>query len=272
MLRPEHHDDVTRLTFESWSSRSMGFSVSAYVVRGVLVDTAFHDVRAELGAWIAANRPGGAIVTHYHEDHAGNAELLARRGIPLWIAPATLAKLRAPEAIRWYRRWCWGSQPPLTSAVTPFEHPALEMIHTPGHSSEHHVVWDAERETVFGADLYLGVKVRVTHPWPREDVRAQIASIRKVVALKPKRYFDGHRGLVRDPVAQLTAKADWTEETVGRIDALIDRGLNDGEIVGSILGGEDKWSLVTGYDYSRRNYVGSVRGTHTAGNNARNAE
>jgi glyoxylase-like metal-dependent hydrolase (beta-lactamase superfamily II) len=206
----------------------MGFSVSTYAVRGVLVDTAFHDVRADLGAWIGANKPDGAIVTHYHEDHAGNVEFLAARDVPLWIAPETLEKVRSPESILWYRRWCWGAQAPLTSPVTPFAHPSLEVI----------------------------------HPWPREDVRAQIASIRKVAALKPKRYFDGHRGLVPDAVAQLTAKADWTEDTVGEIDALIDHGLDDREIVKSLFGGEDRWSLVTRYDYSRRNYVGSVRGTH----------
>ena len=240
----------------------MGFGVSVYAVRGTLVDTAFHDVRAELGAWIDANRPEGAIVSHYHEDHAGNVELLAARGLPMWIAPVTLAKVRSPEAILWYRRWCWGAQPPLASPVRVYEHPCLHMIHTPGHSSEHHVVWDAERETMFGADLFLGVKVRVSHPWPREDVRAQIASLRRAIALRPKRYFDGHRGLVPDAVAQLQAKADWTEDTVGRIDALIERGLDDGEIVKALFGREDKWRLVTSYDYSRRNYVGSVRGTH----------
>ena len=264
MLREERHDDVIRLEFATRWSRAMGLTVSTYAVRGALVDTAFHDVRAELGAWIDARRPDGAIITHYHEDHAGNVELLAARGIPMWISPATLAKVRAPEPILWYRRVCWGVQAPLASPVTPFAHPSLELIHTPGHSSEHHAVWDAERETVFGADLFLGVKVRVTHPWPREDVRAQIASIRKVIALKPKRYFDGHRGLVPDPVAQLTAKADWTEETVERIDTLIERGHDDREIAKALFGGEDKWSLVTNYDYSRRNYVGSVRATHSA--------
>ena len=242
----------------------MRFSVSAYAVRGALIDTAFHDVRADLGAWVDANRPDGAIVTHYHEDHAGNVELLARRGVPIWIAPATLEKVRAPEQILWYRRWCWGSQAPLTSDMKAFAPEGLELIHTPGHSSEHHIVWDAGRETVFGADLFLGVKVRVTHPWPREDVRAQIASIRSVLALKPKRYFDGHRGLVPNPVAQLAAKADWTEETVEKIDALVDRGLDDREIVKSLFGGEDRWSLVTQYDYSRRNYVASVRATRSS--------
>jgi glyoxylase-like metal-dependent hydrolase (beta-lactamase superfamily II) len=262
MLRAERHDDVTQLTLESGWSRSMGFRVNVYAVRGVLIDTAFHDVRADLGAWLDANPMDGAIVTHYHEDHAGNVELLAARGVPMWIAPATLAKVRAPDAILRYRRWCWGAQPPLISAFRSFTHRSLELIHTPGHSTEHHVVWDAERETIFGGDLFLGVKVRVTHPWPREDVRAQIASIRKVIALKPTRYFDAHRGPVRDPVAQLTAKADWTEETVGKIDALIERGLGDREIVRALFGGEDKWSFITQYDYSRRNYVGSVRATH----------
>ena len=179
----------------------------------------------------------------------------------MWIAPATLVKVRAPDHLLWYRRWCWGSPPPVATPTILFDPPALQMIHTPGHSSEHHIVWDAERETVFGGDLFLGVKVRVTHPWPREDVRAQIASIRKVIALRPKRYFDGHRGLVPDAVAQLTAKADWTEETVGRIDAFVARGLTDKEIVNALFGGEERWSVATQYDYSRRNYVGSVRAT-----------
>jgi glyoxylase-like metal-dependent hydrolase (beta-lactamase superfamily II) len=262
MLREHRHDDVTQLRFTTVWSRSMGFSVSAYVVRGVLIDTGFHDVARDLEGWVADNRIDGAIVSHYHEDHAGNVELLASRGLPMWISPATLEKVRAPERIRWYRRWCWGVQRPLVSPVVSFAHPALELIHTPGHSSEHHVVWDAERETMFGADLFLGVKVRVTHPWPREDVRAQIGSLKRVIALNPKRYFDGHRGLVPNPVAQLRAKADWTEETVERVDDLIDAGFDDATIVRKIFGREDKMTLVTAYDYSRRNYVGSVRATH----------
>ena len=239
----------------------MGFTVSAYFVRGVLIDTAFRHVAREVDAWVAARRPHGAILTHYHEDHSANAELLAARGVPLGMAPATEAKLRAPERILWYRRWCWGEQPPVTSRVEPFAHPSLEMIHTPGHSSEHHVVWDAERETVFGGDLFLGVKVRISHPWPREDVRAQVASLRRVAALRPARYFDGHRGLVPNPVEQLAAKADWMEETIGRADALIARGLGDDAIVRALFGREDRLAPATFYDYSRRNWVASVRAT-----------
>ena len=36
--------------------------------------------------------------------------------------------------------------------------------------------WDAERETVFGGDLFLGVRVRVAHPG--EDPRQLARSVR----------------------------------------------------------------------------------------------
>jgi hypothetical protein len=122
-------------------------------------------------------------------------------------------------------------------------------------------VWDTDTDTVFGADLFLGVKVRVSHPWPRENVRQQIASLRQIVALGPKRLFDAHRGLVRDPVGQLNAKADWMEETIGTIDLLIARGWDDATIQRSVLGREQLIQIVTRGDYSRRNFVASARGS-----------
>ncbi len=239
----------------------MGFDVSTYVVRGMVIDSAFPDVGGELEQWLNANGSRGLIVTHYHEDHAGNVERMAQRGLPLWIAPATLAHLTQPSRIGWYRRWCWGVQPALESPVTPFAPEGLELIPTPGHSNDHHVVWDASTRTVFGADLFLGVKVRVSHPPHREDVRAQIASLRRVIALNPLRYFDAHRGLVPNAVTQLQKKLAWMEETVAGIDALIDQKLDNRTIVKRVFGGEDRMGLISFGDYSRNNFVASVRAT-----------
>jgi glyoxylase-like metal-dependent hydrolase (beta-lactamase superfamily II) len=264
MLREERHGDVTRLVFESWSSKSMGYQVSAYAVRGALVDTGFSHARDNLAAWLDGNRPDGVIVTHNHEDHAGNVELVAARALPMWIAPETLERVRAPSRLGWYRRWCWGSPSQLVSQPVPFSHPALEVIHAPGHSPDHHVVWDAERETMFGADLFLGVRVKVAHPWPREDVRASIRTLRRVIALKPKRYFDAHRGLVPDAVKQLSAKADWTEEIVENVDVLLAKGWDNRAIVKWVFGGEAWMSYATFFDYSRRNVVEGIRATRRA--------
>ncbi|MBI1809069.1 MAG: MBL fold metallo-hydrolase [Gemmatimonadetes bacterium] len=265
MPRSERHGDVLRFTFETRTSRSMGFDVSTYLVRGTLVDTGFHDARRQLFAVLRTHRVDGVIVTHHHEDHAGNVDVVARRGYPVWIAPETLAHVRQPAPIGWYRRWCWGAQPAYLGTPRPYPLPDLEVIHAPGHAHDHHVVWDASTGTVFGADLYLGVKVKVSHPGEREDVRAQVASIRAVAALGPQRLFCAHRGLVPNPVAQLTAKADWMEETIAAIDARIDEGLDDGAIVRRVFGGEDRWmAFITRGDYARRNFVASVRRTHGA--------
>jgi glyoxylase-like metal-dependent hydrolase (beta-lactamase superfamily II) len=238
MLTLERHDDVTRVRMSSWRGRSVGYDVSAYLVRGVLVDTGFPRAADALGRLLDAQRVGGVMVTHWHEDHAGNAALMAARGLPMAIAPQTVEQLRAPaaRAIRFYRRFVWGIAFPVTSTVVPLQGNALRLVPTPGHTPDHHVVWDDERATLFSGDLFLGVKVRAT--FPDEDPRQLIASLRAAAALGPRRMFDAHRGLVPGPAAALAAKADWLEETVAQIDARIDEGWDDRAIRAHVLGRE----------------------------------
>lgn len=256
MLHLERHDDVTRLAFTSVSSRLMGFGVSAFAVRGVLVDCAFAGVGRDVRDWLAAHRPAGLLLTHWHEDHSGNAEALAAAGLPMGLPPGTEERLRAFGDIQWYRRACWGRPADLRSRVEPFAHDALRLVATPGHSADHHVVWDAERDTVFGGDLFIGVKVRIAHH--DEDLRAQVASLRAVAALRPRRFFDAHRGLIDDPVAQLTAKADWIAATIDAIEERARRGWPERRIRDDVLGREDRMGLASRGAYSRLQFVRSV--------------
>jgi len=262
MLDVTVHDDVQRLSFSTWRSRRAGYSVSVFAVRGVLIDSAFDDVGPELMAWIATNPVDGAIITHAHDDHAGNAERLARAGVPLHVAADTEALMRTPEPRGLYRRWTWGDKPLLRSVAKPFDHPALNVMPARGHSHDHHVVWDPDRETLFAADLFLSVKVRVAHPIDREDVRMQVDALRAALTLRPARVFDAHRGLLADGCGLLRAKTQWMEDTIGRIDRRIDQGWNDRAIMRDVLGGEQLLGYVSFNDYSRRNFVANVRQTH----------
>ena len=268
MLHIEQHDDVRRLHFSSWRSRAAGYSVSAYFVRGTVIDAAFDDVADEFVGWIAANRPRGVIISHAHDDHGGNAERLAREGIAMQMQPDTARLLATPQFRGPHRRWAWGGMPVLRSAWKSFESPGLKMIPARGHSPDHHVIWDAERETLFSADLFLGVKVRVAHPPQRENVREQVASIRRILELKPKRIFDAHKGMLKDGVALLNAKANWIEETCGRVDALIDKGWDDHAITLNVFGREPLFTYVTLFDWSLRNFVRSVRSTRATSPNS----
>ena len=176
MLRVEQHGDVTRFEMSSVVSRLVGYTASAFLVRGTLIDCGFHGARREVDTILARERPRGVVITHYHEVHAGNVERVASLGIPIGASPETIAKVRAPKPIRLYRRLTWRSAPPLRSAVTPFESDRLKLLAAPGHCSDHHVVWDSEDGTLFGGDLYLGVKVRIAHPG--EDPRILSATLR----------------------------------------------------------------------------------------------
>lgn len=241
----------------SLCSRIIGYTASAYLVRGVLIDCGFHAARHHISALLADRRPRGVVITHYHEDHAGNVERVARLGIPIAASSDTLARLRSPAPIRLYRRVTWGTAPPLRSAVVPFETDALALVAAPGHSADHHVVWDASDGTLFGGDLYLGVKVRVAHPG--EEPRVLATTLRRIAALGPTRLFDAHRGYVANPVPLLLAKADWIDETIAAISRCIAAGAPDAAIVREIFGGESLPGHLSSGDYSRANFVRAVR-------------
>jgi len=256
-LRIQSHGDVTQLLMSSVVGRSIGYDVSAYLVRGVLVDLGFPLVARAVGRYLTRARLDGILITHHHEDHGGNAELAARMGIPIGASDATVALLQVPERLALHRRVIWGNPPPLRTPIKRFSSDALRLVPTPGHAPDHHIVWDAERETIFGGDLFLGVKVRAAHSdeRPRELVR----SLRHAAALRPRRFFDAHRGLVRDPVAALVAKADWLEDTIGAIERRIAEGWSNREIARAVLGREDLAYWVSRGSMSRVTFVACVR-------------
>ena len=266
MISITHHgrgaDAVTRLELASRRSRVVGYSASAYLVRGVLVDTGFSALGGAFARLLAELRPRAVVLTHQHEDHAGNAALVQRLGLPLAMSAATETAIRAVAPIAFYRRFTWGAMPPLVGPLSSLGAEAmadagLTLVHTPGHSDDHHVVWHAASATMASGDLYLGHKVRVAHP--HEDVRGLVPSLRLAASLGPARLFDAHRGPVEKPVDALLAKAAWHEETIGAVEALIAAGHDDRTIVRRALGGESAVGWFSGGDYARVNFVKSVR-------------
>jgi glyoxylase-like metal-dependent hydrolase (beta-lactamase superfamily II) len=133
----------------------------------------------------------------------------------------------------------------------------LTVIHTPGHSVDHQVVWDATTSTLFSGDLWLGVRARVMHA--SEDPYGIAASLRTAIALAPRRMFDAHRGLVEPATDALRLKLDWLTETVGEIERLVAAGWTDRAILKRVLGGEEIAALVSVGEYARRNLVRAVR-------------
>ena len=256
MIEVTRLGDVTRIRM--WTRRTLaaGYDVSAYVHRGILIDTGFRHVRRELEQALETIRPQGVIVTHWHEDHSGNAATLAQR-YPVWMWGGTEERLRAFPRVKLYRHVVWGRPRALSAPVQPIGTVPVPLVHTPGHSFDHHVVHDPGSDTLFGGDLWLGVKVRVIG---REENPYEIVeSLTKAIALRPARVFDAHRGPIDDPIDALRAKRDWLQETLTAIEGRLRRGDSERAILREVLGGKELSALVTEGEYSRRNLVRAVR-------------
>jgi endoribonuclease LACTB2 len=256
-LRVERYGDVTRLRMVSAAGRAIGIDVSAYVVRGVMIDTGFARARDLLLRAARSLDIRAAIVTHWHEDHAGNVAALAALGTPLTLRADTEATLRSFPRIELYRRLVWGPPPSLADNVHPPDVADLACVHTPGHSSDHQIVWDESTGTAFTGDLWLGVRARTVHS--TEDPYAIVESLRAVRALSPDRMFDAHRGLIEPANEALDRKIDWLSTTLATIESRINAGETDATIVRRVLGGEDAAAVVSRGHYSRLNLVRIVR-------------
>jgi glyoxylase-like metal-dependent hydrolase (beta-lactamase superfamily II) len=183
------------------------------------------------------------------------------------MAAGTRAALRDVGRLPVYRRATWGRMASLATEPPAFDPAPFALVATPGHAPDHHAVWDAARATLYGGDLFLGVRVRIAHA--HEDPRLLARSLRAAAALRPARLFDAHRGLVPDPVARLEAKAAWVEDTIARIEALVDRGWTDARVRQAVLGREEWTGVVSRGEYSRGNWVRAVRAGYASMPNSR---
>ena len=91
MLELTESHGVVRIHMWSRRSRLVGYTVSAFLFDGVLIDCGFPAVRLDLGRALDELHVRGAIITHHHEDHAGNLALLSARAIPVAMPAETLA-------------------------------------------------------------------------------------------------------------------------------------------------------------------------------------
>lgn len=252
------HGGVAQWRFSTVASRLTGYTASAFLTGdGVLIDTGIPATSREFEGLLDSATIRGVMITHHHEDHAGNVELVARRGIPLWIAPGTLPLITTVERIRAYRRYTWTPMAPLRSTVVQFESETLIAIHTPGHCADHYAIWEPGTRTLFSGDLFLGVAVRIAHH--DEDPWRMIESLERAAALEPVRMFDAHRGLVPDAAAALRAKAEWTRQLIATIVEQMSNGDSDAQILKSVMGGESLTGYASGGEYSRRNFIRNVR-------------
>jgi glyoxylase-like metal-dependent hydrolase (beta-lactamase superfamily II) len=116
------------------------------------------------------------FVTHWHPDHVRGLPALKDR----W---PRLAVVESP-----------GEPMPAGDGV-------LEIIPTPGHAPDHLCFYDREAGDLYCGDLARRGGTIVIPVSKGGDLRAYLASLRRVRDLTPRRLLPGHGPIVDDPVA-----------------------------------------------------------------------
>jgi glyoxylase-like metal-dependent hydrolase (beta-lactamase superfamily II) len=133
-----------------------------------------------------AGRIEAILVTHHHPDHAPGAALLST------LAGAPVRAFRPRE----------GEAPMADGEEAEGGGARLVAVHTPGHSGDHLVFHELEAEALFTGDAVLGRGTSVVDP-PEGDLRAYLASLERMLELRPRRLYPGHGPVIEDAESKL---------------------------------------------------------------------
>jgi glyoxylase-like metal-dependent hydrolase (beta-lactamase superfamily II) len=205
------------------------------------------------------------LVTHHHEDHAGNAARLQELlDVPVYAPEASLDRLRDGFSVETYRWVVWGRPRPVEAEPVPerltlADGTELRTLEAPGHSDDMVCYFLPEQGLLFTADLYVSRRPRYLRF--DENVLRLIESIHKILDHDFQTVLCGHRGVVEDGRRALTEKAKYLEALCGVVQRRYryDK-LSVPEITDEILGQEGLLYWASGGDFSKQNLIASCLG------------
>ncbi len=190
---------------------------SANVVRvgDVLVDSGSGTVPAVARTRAFAAGARELVLTHFHADHAGGAGVL---GLPVAAhrIEAEMVNARDPLA-------CDGEF--LGFGIGPYEVTRalddgdrvgdLEVVHTPGQTPGHIVLWHAGERVAITGDLLQESDVAwvpFAGPWADGALDRTVAAIERIAALSPRLTIPGHGPPVTDVPAAVQRTLERYEQ------------------------------------------------------------
>ena len=130
---------------------------------------------------------------------------------------------------------------------------SLEPILLPGHSPDMTCLLDRSRGVLFGADLYIGSRLRYLRR--DENLNGIISGLERILTFDFDTLLCSHRGIVRPAREKLRAKLDYLRDLRSEALELEHQGTPLASIVTRLLGHEDMVSRFSLGHFSKRNLI-----------------
>jgi glyoxylase-like metal-dependent hydrolase (beta-lactamase superfamily II) len=235
--------------------------VYCYAVGDTLVDTGISSVAGEVAAAARKARIGRVVLTHHHEDHTGNAALLASLGANVFATGPAVKLVAHDLPRRFYQHVLWGEADPVAARAVPSEVPlgrlTARVVPATGHSVDQLALYVPERGWLLSGDAFVAEKVKVFRG--DEDFHETCATLERFLTLDFDALLCAHRPRFTGGKEAIRAKLSWLRELEGRVKASHARGRSVRRIVRELgIEPSSAFFAITFGDVTTANLVRSI--------------
>lgn len=235
-----------------------------YYIDGLLIDTGHRKMSQDIADQIKHLPVEQIFITHHHEDHTGNLDVLQSIfDCNIFASQATCDLMKDPPPISRAQAMVWGQRPaytdlmPLSGLIQTKNH-TFQLIPVPGHAPDMMALYERKRQWLFSADLFLSS--RIQYYLSSEQIDEQIVSLRRVQQLDYKALLCSHNPkLGKDAKASVDKKITYLENFYADVIRLYEKGYDPKAIMKS-LNLKEEWFL----KWLSRGMLSKVNMVHSA--------